>query len=185
MNIDLSECNRWSHKCSNKILNVLREGNWLGLKNSTSMWTTISPILTEFVLQDDGVDFEDKRAVVDEVIDRWCAFIRSSCDPNLPNNKRQRVFNKCSGFANNITNTLKEELPQALDVYQTHHGSLQVFTNFTKRFFSKDVTIKNAPFGAFLFDLEIPIFVLRADSLTNDIGGTGAREEVVVFVSAR
>lgn len=88
------------------------------------MWTTISPVLTEFVLQDDGVDFEDKKAVAEEVVDRWCAFIRSSCDPNLPDDKREKVFNKCARFAHDIENILKAELPQALDVYIRHTTDL-------------------------------------------------------------
>lgn len=111
-NIDLSELKRWAYRVCSNFSNAGKQSNSLPIDDSP--WPIIKKVHA-MVLNDDGVDVEDKKVLIEAVLNKWSAVFLSSMDSTVSDELRKKRIARQNDFKENWSSILEDEFHQELE----------------------------------------------------------------------
>lgn len=111
-NIDLSELKRWAYRVCSNFSNAGKQSNSLPIDDSP--WPIIKKVHA-MVLNDDGVDVEDKKVLIEAVLNKWSAVFLSSMDSTVSTDSLKKTIARQNDFKKNWSSLLEDEFYQELE----------------------------------------------------------------------
>lgn len=115
-NIDLSELKRWAYRVCSNFSNAGKQSNSLPIDDSP--WPIIEKVHA-MVLNDDGVDVEDKKMLIEAVLNKWSAVFLSSMDSTVSPESRKKRITMENDFKKNWSSILEDEFYQELEQFMS------------------------------------------------------------------
>jgi len=112
--IDIDDLKRWSYAQGATLINALKQSNWVPSNDSHA---PISAFLGSIVLQDDGRSPEDKKIVLECIVDKWASLFLATVDPWLHQTKRKDGAKQCRDFKDNWRDILFHDFNREWEVF--------------------------------------------------------------------
>lgn len=111
-NIDIDDVKRRAYSLGQKIGNAGKQSNRLPVDDS--VWPIIQKIY-KLLIQDDGVDIQDKYVVMEAVANKWSAIFLSSLDSAATLEMKKGIANRQNHFKDNWSWVLEEDFSEELN----------------------------------------------------------------------